>query len=181
MPTGAPGTQVFATSLPIAAGQTIGIDNTSSQDHLAGRSVSGSSYGYWTPPLADGATRGAIAPGPLEVGFNADVATNTLGKLKRNRRKGTAVLRVHVPGPGTVTLRGKSVRRQRPMQPAVASKEANSAGTVKLRVKPKGKARRKLKRTGRVKVKVRVTYTPAGGLPGIPNVQTRKFKLVKAN
>ncbi|MGH2982023.1 MAG: hypothetical protein ACRDKV_08280 [Solirubrobacterales bacterium] len=180
MPTAAAQTQVFATSLPIAAGQTIAIDSNSSQDHLGGRSVSGSSYGFFAPPLADGATGAAFAPGPLEVGFNADVATNTLGKPKRNRRNGTAILPVRVPGPGKLTLSGKSVRRQRPARAAAASKLATAAGRVKLRIKPKGRARRKLNRTGRARVKVKVRYTPTGGLPGVSNVQTRKVKLLKA-
>jgi hypothetical protein len=51
-----------------------------------------------------------------------------------------------------------------------------TAGKVKLLIKSKGKKRRKLNRTGKVKVKAQVTYTPTGA---IPNTQSRKVRLVK--
>ena len=52
----------------------------------------------------------------------------------------------------------------------------SSAGAhvQKLLIKPKGTAKRRLDRTGRVKVKVRVTDTPDGGSP---DSQTKTVKL----
>ncbi len=174
------GIHVLPVTLPIAAGQTIAIDNSQGGDKLGGRSVSGSSYLFYTSQLADGATGTALGPANgLEVGFNADVATDTLGRVKRNRHKGTARLSVSVPGPGTLTLRGRSVKRQRSSRRAAASRTVSAAGTVKLLVKAKGWARRKLNRTGKVKVKVKVDFRPAGGLPGASNTQTKRVKLVK--
>jgi len=48
---------------------------------------------------------------------------------------------------------------------------------------PKGKAKKKLNKTGKVKVKVKVTYTPngtaSGDLIGDPSTQTKRVKLIK--
>jgi hypothetical protein len=101
--------------------------------------------------------------------------------VKRNTRKGTATLAVNVPGPGTLSLTGKGVRAQRTgdVGTASASKTVTAAGTVKLLIKPKGKVKRKLNRTGKAKVTVNVTYTPTGEAPGIPNTQSKRIKLIK--
>jgi hypothetical protein len=102
----------------------------------------------------------------------------SFGKLKRKRTKGTATLPVTVPGPGTLSVSGKGVVKQRSPWAASASLDrvVSEAGTVKLLIKAKGKAKRKLTRTGKVKMKVRVTYTPADGTP---NSKTSKVKLKK--
>jgi sugar lactone lactonase YvrE len=77
------------------------------------------------------------------------------GKLKLNRRKGTATLTVVVPGPGRLTLKGRGVRR--------ATAMARRAGTLKLLVRAMGTAKRTLARTGTVKLKALVTFAPTGG------------------
>ena len=48
------------------------------------------------------------------------------------------------------------------------------AGNEKLVIKPKGKAKKKLNQTGKVKVKAEVTYTPTGGEP---NTESKKVTL----
>jgi hypothetical protein len=87
------------------------------------------------------------------------------GGVKLNKDKGTATLSVQVPGPGTLSLSGKGIVGQRPARLAhtVAEKKVTKAGTVKLTVKAKGNAKRKLNGTGKAKVKAKVTFTPAGG------------------
>jgi hypothetical protein len=88
----------------------------------------------------------------------------TFGKLKRNPRKGTAKLTVRVSGPGALRLKKTSRVRG-------ASKRAAEVGTVRLQIRPRGEARRRLervgkrKRTSRVKVTARVRYRPTGGEP----------------
>jgi sugar lactone lactonase YvrE len=79
----------------------------------------------------------------------------TFGKLKRNRRKGTAKLTVKLPGPGGLTLASKLVKP--------SSKQVSGAGETKLAIKPKGKAKRRLTKTGKTTLKVIVTFTPTGG------------------
>jgi len=49
-------------------------------------------------------------------------------------------------------------------------------GAVKLLIRAKGRAKAKLDRTGRVKVKAIVTFTPTGGSP---RTQTKRVKLEK--
>jgi hypothetical protein len=103
----------------------------------------------------------------------------SLGKLKRNKARGTAVLPVTVPGAGTLSLSGKGVVNQEASASRAASGKTGamtSASTLKLLVKPKGKAKRKLSRRGKAKVIAVVTFTPAGG-PAV--AQPRSVKLVK--
>lgn len=78
----------------------------------------------------------------------------TFGKAKVNKRKGTAKLFVNVPGSGVLELGG---RKLKPMT------QATTGGTAKLMIKPKGRARKALKRKGKVKVQATVTFTPTGG------------------
>jgi hypothetical protein len=79
------------------------------------------------------------------------------GGLRLNLERGTAVLSVRVPGPGSLSLRGKGIRR--------AKATARAAGLVKLNVALVGAARQTLLREAKSKVTARVTFTPAGGDP----------------
>jgi hypothetical protein len=88
------------------------------------------------------------------------------GKVKRNKKKGTAKLAVILPGPGKLKLSGKGV----------VGRSLSGKGTVKLLIKAKGKKKRTLERTGKVKVKAKVTFTPTGG---DPNTQAKTVKLEK--
>jgi hypothetical protein len=174
------GTKVFPTDLPIQAGDLIGLDDTyNTQDAFFFLSVPGAAASGWTPHLADGgaaATPNGSAGG--EVGFNADVATAppnqfSFGKLKRNKRNGTALLAVNLPGAGTVALTGDDVKQQPPKDTGLTA-----PGVVKLKVKAAGNGLFKLRHTGKAKVKVTVTYTPIGDLAA-PNTQSKRIKLIK--
>ena len=79
----------------------------------------------------------------------------TIGKLKRNRRKGTATLTVTIPEPGTIVVSGKGIKK--------ATVRAAKAGTVKLPLKAAGKGLKHLKAKGRLKAKLRIAYSPVGG------------------
>jgi hypothetical protein len=92
-----------------------------------------------------------------------------IGRPKLNRRRGTARLPVRVPGPGTLTLQGRRIIKQRAYGAARASSSHSrrvAAGTVKLLVEMKRDARKRLNRRGRARVGVKVTYTPTGGAAG---------------
>ena len=66
-------TQTFATNMPIQAGQTVGLDDTTG-GHLGATNPPGATSAYWTPPLGNGETRAATNTNPnVEFGFNADV------------------------------------------------------------------------------------------------------------
>lgn len=90
----------------------------------------------------------------------------SFGKLKLDRRKGTATLAVVVPGAGALSLSGKGLK---PVKRA-----AKAAGTVKLPLIAVGKARQALKKSGKRRVVAKVTFTPSGGSA---YSQTRKATL----
>jgi hypothetical protein len=93
----------------------------------------------------------------------------SFGKVKKNKRKGTAKLTLEVPGPGELELaKTRKVRGD--------DESADEAGKEKLSIKPKGKAKKTLNNKRKAKVKANVTYTPAGGSP---NTEDKKIKLVK--
>jgi DNA-binding beta-propeller fold protein YncE len=77
--------------------------------------------------------------------------------LVKKRSNGFAVLYVRVPGPGKVSLTGRGFRR--------LSRTARQATTVSLPVKPKVRLRHFLKRHGKGRIRVEVTFTPTGGEP----------------
>jgi hypothetical protein len=78
-----------------------------------------------------------------------------LGKVKLNRRRGTATLRVNALGPGSLTLSGKGLRRK--------VTHLTNAGTVSLTLRPTGRARRALAKRGKAKVRAAVSLLPPGG------------------
>lgn len=88
--------------------------------------------------------------------------------VRHHRRKGTATLRVLVPGPGSLVLHGKRIVR--------ATLQAGAAGTYRLVARAKGRALRVLRRHGKVGVRAHVTYTPT---LGSPSSKLKKLKLVK--
>ena len=105
-------------------------------------------------------------PPPSEPPASNDFS---FGKVKKNKRKGTAKLTLKVPGPGELELaKTKKVRGD--------DDSADEAGKEKLSIKPKGKAKKRLNNKGKAKVKANVTYTPTGGSP---NTEDKKIKLVK--
>lgn len=77
--------------------------------------------------------------------------------LIKKRSNGFAVLYVRVPGPGKVSLTGRGFRR--------LSRTARQATTVSLPIKPKVRLRHFLKRHGKGRIRVEVTFTPTGGEP----------------
>ena len=102
-------------------------------------------------------------------GVAVDGLPFSFGKLKRNRKRGTAKLTVNVPGPGELELaKTRKVKR--------AKERAKAQGKVKLRVKPRAKATKSLERRGKAKVKAKVTFVPDEGEGG---TQTKRLKLIK--
>jgi len=101
----------------------------------------------------------------------------SFGKLIRNSRKGTAMLPVTVPGPGTLALLGKGVKAQ--TAKATAGVRTSASGTVRLAVKPNGKLRKRLRGQNKARVGVNVTFTPAGDPAGDPSTQPKNLKLVQ--
>ena len=178
-------TAAFSPPASPHSGQPAVLDGSPSSD------PDGSIAAYsWS--FGDGGTAGSAvpahtfaAPGSYQVtltvtdnnGFTSSAAETVLvtsapnhfilGKLRRNKVKGTARLPVTVPGPGTLTLSGKGIVPRRPARRARAvsrATEVSTAGTVNLLIKARGRVKTILNKKGKVKVKIRVTFTPAGGV-----------------
>jgi hypothetical protein len=180
----------FPTNVTVQPGDVLGLNdaNASTVNNACIFSVPGDGDIGSYSNLADGQQATFLTPFNTDyrdnisavVAFKASNA-DTLGKVKLNKNKGTATLAVNVPGPGTLSLTGKGVKAQRPGG-ATVSKAVASAGTVKLRIKAKGSKKKKLLDTGKVKVKVNVTYKPsanAGDVAGDAKTQTKRVKLIK--
>jgi hypothetical protein len=105
------------------------------------------------------------AGGEEKKGDEADAGSVTLGKVKYNAKKGTATVSVSVPGTGTVKASGKGVKG--------ASKAAGGAGDVGVQVKAAGKAAKKLAKTGKVTLKVTITFTPSSGSPVVETITVK--------
>jgi hypothetical protein len=173
-------------SLPVQAGDRVAATLISGSFAAAINQVSatGAQLRFFSPAFTvAGQTMSSTNTNPdFLPAFNADLVLTppsnqfSFGKLKKNKNKGTATVAVNVPGPGTLSLTGKKVKSQRPARAATASRAATAAGTVKLLVKAKGKAKKKLNKTGMVKVKAHVTFIPTGGAA---NAQPKTVKLVK--
>lgn len=115
-------------------------------------------------PGSDGADIGAAELQPAsEFGF---------GKLKKNKKKGTARLTVNLPTPnvGVVALSGKGLK---PRTLAVTGATSQVTFVVALKTK---KLKKALRRKGKRKVGIVVTYTPTGNAAV---TKVRKAKLVR--
>jgi hypothetical protein len=100
------------------------------------------------------------------VAVNSDPAKLlTVSDVKIDKR-GTAVLTAELVGPGKVKVSGKNVATDS----AVAGKLTSTL--VKLTVKPDAAGKRILAKKGKLKVKLKIAYTPAGGSP-----ETQQLKL----
>jgi DNA-binding beta-propeller fold protein YncE len=91
------------------------------------------------------------------------------GALERDRRRGTARLAVSVPGPGSLVLEGRQIKRLR------ARPEA--AGMVRLPIRPTRETRRRLSREGTARAQLSVTFTPTNGGPNttLKRIELRKL------
>jgi hypothetical protein len=118
-------------------------------------------------PAAD--ERGVTRPAGLcDLGaFQRTGANVKFGKLKRNNGKGTGTLVVKVKPPGKLTVTGKGL---------TTVKRSAKRKTIKVPVKARGKAKRKLNSSGRAKLKLAASFTFANGTVG---TGTKRVKLVK--
>jgi hypothetical protein len=161
----------------IHAGDYVGID-TSATWAVSGLGGCGypEIFNAYQPALTNGGSPQSEA-GVIDCELLVNAVVEPSSKVKFGKLtgpfKGIYFFAVQVPGPGALSLRGRGVARQASGHGvARISKAVTEAGTVKLKIKPKGSAKRVLVSTGRAKVKVKVTFAPVGGSPG-----TTKHKL----
>lgn len=113
-------------------------------------------------------------PGKLPPPGSKGSTRFSLGKVKVNRRNGSAILPVQVPGPGRLSAKGegpapgagasKAKKQMRKLIKPVTAR-VTKAGTVKLRLQPTNVARGILELKQKLRVKVVVIFKPSGGKP----------------
>jgi hypothetical protein len=98
----------------------------------------------------------------------------SLGKVKLNKKKGTAKLTVTVNQKGKLKLTCKGVK--------TVNRTAATLGKYVLPVKPKGKTKTKLNNTGKAKVKCKVTFTitPPDNYTPSSTSKSKRIKLKKS-
>jgi hypothetical protein len=123
-------------------------------------------------PTCRGGTAGAPDIGAFEFPTATPPAAAcsvfTIGKLKLNKKKGTADLTLTVPGSGSLNASGKGLKS--------TTANATIAGEIKIKLKASGKSKHKLAGKGKLKLKVKLAWTPTGGAA---TTQTDKVKLKK--
>jgi hypothetical protein len=166
-----PGVNTFSTDLHVESGDLIGL-------HEQG----GGGFASCTFPLPGDAV--LRAPGDLATGGTTrftpvtDVRLNLLAVLapandftvtaiRRNRHRGTATLTLETSNPGIVTVRGKGLKKRRPV------KSLAVAGPVSFSIALVGKRRHRLTRRGKFTVPVNVTFAPTGGDPSIQTIPVK--------
>ncbi len=77
-------------------------------------------------------------------------------RARLNRRRGTAKLRVLVPYASRLTLNGRGIERSR-------TGHRGLEGNEQLKIKPRGRLKRKLRRRGHARARVTVTMRPTDG------------------
>ena len=149
----------IATSLPIRAGDHIGLNASAGSIILCDCGSPNLALSWTSPTLADGDSREGSVVFNREVLVQATVEpTNkvTFGKVKRDKKRGSAKVTINVPNPGTLKYGGSRV--------SVAGPSSLVIGTaIQLTVNAKGKSKKKLDENGKVKVALDVTFTPTGG------------------
>jgi hypothetical protein len=89
-------------------------------------------------------------------------------KLGTAKPQGTSIaLKLTVPGAGSLVATGKNLVK--------ATASPKGAGVATLMLKPSKTGKKLLQETGKLKVEVKIVYTPAGGFPGTAKV-TITFK-----
>jgi hypothetical protein len=112
-----------------------------------------------TPKPSGGEATSPDSPRSQAAAASPATPTNAISvsRATADRKRGTSTLIVTVPGPGHLALSGKEV--------LATSLDTAAAGTVELTIRPKARQRRTLRRRGKLRVAVKVTFTPTGGAP----------------
>jgi hypothetical protein len=155
----------FQTDIPVQAGDVIGINSAIPASTACNFADPGERALNSPTDLFEGQSADFM-PGTPDRSLNVSAVVSpsnvfTLSYAKYDKRHGTARLNLRLPNPGTLVLSGKGVRSAN----GPSTRSIGAPGPVKLLIGAKGPQRKRLARTGRVKVRATVTFTPTGGSP----------------
>jgi hypothetical protein len=108
-----------------------------------------------------------------------------VGKAVLNKKNGTAKLPVTVPGAGVLSvtdanfapIASVSAKKKRMLKSATVT--ATAAGVLNVPLKPTGQGRKVLKKKGKLKIRVALTFTPTGGTTATQTVKVTLKKTLK--
>jgi hypothetical protein len=184
------GVNEYATSLPIAAGEQIGIDFLDSTEDFGLRWVGpssgvGAAYFYAFP--TDGGSAFPTGSAPFYYLFNADIACAPANpgpeptpapsnEFKIVKLKATT-LTLELASAGAVAVTDASAKAKASASKAKPkllkpSSATGGPGQTKVKLKLTGAAKKMLKAMGKVKVKAKIAFTPTGGTA---STQVRSF------
>ena len=108
-----------------------------------------------TPPV----TKPVVVP-PVVV-----PPSNNFSVTKKaiSSKNGKATISLKLPGPGKAVMVGKAKAGKKNITVGKVTLNAAKAGTFKLTLNPSGAAKKQLRKTGSLKVKLVITFTPSGG------------------
>jgi hypothetical protein len=167
----------FSANIAVQPGDILGF-NESGANNACTSAVFGDSVLMRNGSLSDG-NFGSFTPlTDRRLNISAVLAPSnafSVVGIARDRARGTATLTVNVSNPGTVLVAGKGVSAASGGHKS-AVKQTTQAGPVEIRIKAKGSNRRTLGKTGKVKVKPKITFAPYNGDPATGAVKV-KLKL----
>jgi hypothetical protein len=173
--------------LPIAKGDSVGIDTGLGGNIVQSAPVVGAAYGYWSPVLTDSAPPSAPTPGSAgrENLFNAQIDPSnafTVG-TPAILKKGKATVVVTVPNPGAITggssndtsLAATAKKKRKKAKPLLVqvSATAAAAGPVTLTLSASKAGRKLLREKGKLKTSAKIVYTPTGGSASTQTIQLK--------
>jgi hypothetical protein len=171
------GNNTFPADIAVKPGDLLGFHSETSNCYIF--TALADTRLYFFGDLADGQSGGPFGSEggsrlDIQAAFVPDNSFSVTSTM-RNKNKGTATLSLSLPNPGDLIGSGNGANVASASGRAVISKSV-PAGPAQLLIKAKGKKRKKLNETGKVKLNVAISYTPAGG---DLSVQSLTLKLKK--
>jgi hypothetical protein len=170
----------FPADIPVKAGDVLGYHGFTDHGSCGLPGVPGT-FGQQPGDLADG--QSLDFPGVdgsalnLEATFVPDNSFK-LASTTRNKKKGTATLSYDLPNPGTLRAKGSGAKVSFTSTGPIGGVRSPDSPSSLLLIKATGAKRRTLNETGKVKLKLAVTYTPTGGDPKTIQQKLKLKKLV---
>jgi hypothetical protein len=176
----------FPAQLPIAIGETIGINccqTGASSEYFV--SAGGIREVWFAPQLADGGPgRAPTATIGWEMALNADIEPTSAFRIVKAKPKKRGKVQVTVDSPNAGTLAAGDKRAKLAAAAGTGKKkvkylksvstQVTAPGQATLVVKPTKAARQALALSGKLKAKLKLVFTPSGGSP---STQVSKVKL----
>lgn len=156
------GVNEYLTSLPIAAGEYIGIDFEESTEQFGLRWVEQPATGayFFNAFPADGGSALRTGSSTISYLYNADIVCTPSNVFKVIKLKGTA-LSLELASQGRVTVTAVTSKgKPKLLKP---SKVSGGPGRVKDFLRLTASAKKVLGETGKVKIKASISFTPTGG------------------